>query len=176
MGKRKDMPASFDGMEERFFDAIGRIKEGKPECPELAKKARLGKLRLTVSAVALEAGAMTNGKWKGLSRTSIGHAKCRYPKVYAAIMAEEDAVPGKNDLRSINRDLRGQNRDLEHKLKLALVEQAALYRQMEAREKEVKDKLDEIARVQARGNRSADSTPVTPIRSNIAAIRNKEKE
>jgi hypothetical protein len=176
MGKRKDMPVSFDGMEERFFNAIGRIKEGKPECPELAKKAWIGKLRLTVSAVALEAGAMTNGKWKGLSRTSIGHTKCRYPKVYAAIMGEDDAVPDKSDLRSINRDLREKNRDLERQLKLALAEQAALYRQREAREKEVKDKLGEIARVQARGNRSADSMAMTPIRSNIAAIRNKEKE
>lgn len=171
MGKRKDLPASYDGMEKRFFDAIERIKQGKPECPELAKKAKLGKLKLTVSAVALEAGATNNGKWVGLSRTPIAHVGCRYPKVYAAIKNEAAPVPEKRDLRSINQNLREQNHDLKHKWKLALSEQAALYRQMEAREKEVKAKLGEIERMQARGNRSADSMPLTPIGANVSSIR-----
>ena len=44
MGKRKDLPASFEGMEKRFFEAINRIKDGNPVCPALIKKAKLGKL------------------------------------------------------------------------------------------------------------------------------------
>lgn len=39
-GKRKDLPASYEGMEKRFLDAIERLKEGKPLCPELQKKPR----------------------------------------------------------------------------------------------------------------------------------------
>jgi hypothetical protein len=30
-GKRKDLPASYEGMEKRFLDAIKRLEEGNPE-------------------------------------------------------------------------------------------------------------------------------------------------
>lgn len=177
MGKRKDLPASFDSMERRFMDAIERINEGEPLCPELADKAKIGKLKLTVSGVALEAGGFVDGKWKGVSRTLIGHAKCRYPSVHAKITRKDETVAGNNnDLRSINRNLREQNRELERRWKLAISEMGAMSRKMEAREKEIVDKIEETVRVQARGGRNANSMHEMVIGDNISSIRKSKRD
>lgn len=175
MGKRRDLPASFESMQKRFMDAIERIASSEPQCPVLMEKAKLGKLKLTVTGVALEAGGFVDGKWKGLSRTLIGHVGCRYPKVHARITNKDETTSSqRSDLRSINRDLREQNRDLERRWKLAISEMGAMARKMEAREKEVADKLDENMRVQARGSNSPNAMQTVSIGKNISSIRKRK--
>jgi hypothetical protein len=167
MGKRRDLPASYRGMEERFEKAIERIKDGTPLCPDLAAKAKKEKLRLTVSAVALEAGSSGDGEWKGLSRTLIGHATCRYPKIYNLIIDGDGQSSVSEDLRSINRDLRIQNRDLEYKLKLAVSEMGAMAIRMEGLEKDVVKRVNTALRRQARGENNPNNMPTQSVGENV---------
>lgn len=171
MGKRSDMPRSFEEMEQRYLLAIERIRKGSPLCPELAEKAKLGKLTLTVSTVALEAGNFVDEKWKGLSRTSIGYAGCRYSRVYLAIVNKGKSGQTAKGQTKLNEELRQQNSKLERRCRLLISEMGAMARRMEAKEKEVKDKLDEIMRKQARGDRHAETMPTVHIGENVSSFR-----
>jgi hypothetical protein len=163
-GKRKDLPASYEGMEKRFMEAIERLKEGNPLCPELQKKAKAGKLRVDVSAVALEAGGPDEkGIWRGLSRTLIGHDKCRYPKVREEIRKGKMGEPGEYDLKNVNSKLRERNRQLERINKQLLSTCAAMRVRMNKLEGAVKEKLEKLQREQHRGNRPVHQAPTLVV-------------
>jgi hypothetical protein len=163
-GKRKDLPASYEGMEKRFLDAIERLKEGKALCPELQKKAKAGKLRVDVSAVALEAGGPDEkGGWRGLSRTLIGHDNCRYPKVREEIRKGKEAEPGEYDLKNVNSKLRERNRQLEQINKQLLSTCAAMRVRMNTLESAVKKKIEELQREQHRGKRLVHHAPTLVV-------------
>jgi hypothetical protein len=163
-GKRKDLPASYEGMEKRFLDAIERLKEGKPLCPELQKKAKAGKLRVDVSAVALEAGgADEKGGWRGLSRTLIGHDNCRYPKVREEIRKGKEGEPGEYDLKNVNGRLRERNRELEKLNKQLLSTSAAMLVRMNKLEDAVKLEIEKLQREQHRGNRPVHQVPTLVV-------------
>lgn len=163
-GKRKDLPASYEGMEKRFLDAIERLKEGKPMCAELQKKAKAGKLRVDVSAVALEAGGPDEkGVWRGLSRTLIGHDNCRYSKVREEIQRGRDGEPGEYDLKNVNSKLRERNRQLEKVNKQLLSTCAAMRVRMNKLESVVKEEIEKLQREQRRGNRSVHQAPTLVI-------------
>jgi hypothetical protein len=164
-GKRKDLPASYEGMEKRFLDAIQRLKEGNPECPELQKKAKAGKLRVgDVSAVALEAGGPDEkGVWRGLSRTLIGHDNCRYPKVRGEIRKAKEGEPGEYDLKNINSKLREKNRQLQKTNKQLLSTCAAMRVRMNKLENAVKEKIEKLQREQNRGNRPVHQAPTLVV-------------
>lgn len=163
-GKRKDLPASYEGMEKRFLDAIERLKEGNPECPELQKKAKAGKLRVDVSAVALEAGGPDEkGVWRGLSRTLIGHDNCRYSKVREEIRKGKEGEPGEYDLKNVNSKLRERNRQLEIINKQLLSTCAAMRVRMNKLESAVKKKIEELQREQHRGNRPVHQAPTLVV-------------
>jgi predicted metal-dependent hydrolase len=164
-GKRKDLPASYEGMEKRFLDAIERLKEGKPVCPELQKKAKAGKLRVSdVSAVALEAGGPDEkGVWRGLSRTLIGHDNCRYPKVREKIRKAKEGEPGEYDLKNINSTLRERNRQLEKTNKQLLSSCAAMLVRMNKLESAVKEEVKKLQREQHRGDRPVHQAPTLVV-------------
>lgn len=164
-GKRKDLPASYEGMENRFLDAITRLKEGKPLCPELQKKAKAGKLRVgDVSAVALEAGGPDEkGVWRGLSRTLIGHDNCRYPKVREEIRKAKVGEPGEYDLKNINSKLRERNRQLEKTNKQLLSTCAAMRLRMNKLESAVRLEIEKLQREQHRGNRPVHQAPTLVV-------------
>lgn len=163
-GKRKDLPASYEGMEKRFLDAIERLKEGNPECPDLQKKAKTGKLRVDVSAAALEAGGPDEkGVWRGLSRTLIGHDKCRYPKAREEIRKGKEGEPGEYDLKNVNSRLRERNRQLEKMNKQLLSTCAAMRVRMNKLESAVKVEMEKLQREQHRGNRPVHQAPTLVV-------------
>lgn len=67
-----------DAIEQELLAALDRLKAGKPKNKDLLALAKEGKLRISVSTVAQEAGR---------SRTLIGHAKCQYPHVRDKILS-----------------------------------------------------------------------------------------
>jgi hypothetical protein len=164
-GKRKDLPASYEGMEKRFLDAIERLREGNPLCPELQKKAKAGKLRASdVSAVALEAGGPDEkGIWRGLSRTLIGHDNCRYPKVREEIRKGKEGEPGEYDLKNVNSKLRERNRQLERINKQLLSTCAAMRVRMNKLESAVKVEIEKLQREQHRGHRPVHQAPTLVV-------------
>jgi hypothetical protein len=163
-GKRKDLPASYEGMEKRFLDAIERVSEGNPLCPELQKKAKAGKLRVDVSAVALEAGSPDEkGSWRGLSRTLIGHDRCRYPKVREEILRRKEGKPGEYDLKNVNSKLRERNRQLEELNKQLLSTCAAMRVRMNKLEDAVKLEIEKLQREHHRGNRPVHQAPTLVV-------------
>lgn len=143
-GKRKDLPTSFEGMEEHLINAWQRIKAGHPESPRLLELAKKGRLKASPTSVAEEAG---------VSRTLIGFENCRYAAVRRKILGEKLPVRAPTDMRSINSELRQLNKSLEQRLKVSLSAQAAMLNRMRKLELEYNDKVDEIARVKARGQR-----------------------
>lgn len=66
-------------VEQSLWRALDRLKSGKPSDPRLVKCNQQGILKLSIAAVAQE---------DGRSRTLIGHDKCTYPAVRAAILAQ----------------------------------------------------------------------------------------
>lgn len=149
-GKRKDLPTTAEGMEQYLLDAWARVKEGRPNNPELALRAKQGKLRANPTTVSEEAG---------VSRTLIGYDDCRYPDVRRKIQgkdvaAEELPVRVPTDMRTINADLREINRTLEQRLKVSLSEQAAMLNRMQKLETEYNDKVKEIKRIRSRADRN----------------------
>jgi len=151
-------------MEKRFLDAIARLKEGKLVCPDLQRKAKAGKLRVDVSAVALEAGGPDEkGIWRGLSRTLIGHDNCRYPKVREEIRKGKHGDPGEYDLKNVNSRLRERNRQLEKMNKQLLSTCAAMRVRMNKLESAVKEEIEKLQREQHRGNRPVHQAPTLVI-------------
>lgn len=163
-GKRTDLPASYEGMERRFLDAIERLREGKPLCPELRKRAKVSKLRVNVSAVALEAGGPDEkGGWRELSRTLIGHDNCRYPKVREEILKGREGDPGEYDLKNINSKLRERNRELEKMNKQLLSACAAMRVRMSKLDNAVKAEIEKLQREHHRGNRPLHQAPTLVV-------------
>jgi len=163
-GKRKDLPASYEDMEKRFLEAIKRLREGNPTCPELQEKAKAGVLRVTVTAVALEAGSPDErGRWRGLSRTLIGHDNCRYPKVREEILKGRKGNLGEYDLKNINSRLRERNRQLTKENKLLLSTSAAMVIRMNALDNAVGEQIKRLQREQHRGIRPVHQAPILVV-------------
>lgn len=72
-----------DPIEKEFSDALTRLQQGRPRHTKLAKLVERGVARINIANVALEAGH---------SRTLIGHANCKYPKVRASILAAKKPI------------------------------------------------------------------------------------
>ncbi|PKB24103.1 hypothetical protein [Janthinobacterium sp. 64] len=149
-GKRKDLPATREGMEQYLLAAVARVKEGSPENPDLAVLAKKGKLKANPTTVAKEAG---------VSRSLFAYKECRYPNVRRAICgkdAADDQLPIRvpTDMRAINADLKQINRILEQRLRVSISEQAAMLNRMRKLENEYHDKAAEIKRIESRADRS----------------------
>ena len=72
MPLRRPQAPAIDEIEQHFIEAINRLRESAPTHKILKKLNDEGRLKITISNVALEAGH---------SRTLIGMDKCKYPRV-----------------------------------------------------------------------------------------------
>lgn len=105
-----------------FEMALERLLEGKPTNKKLREQARAQKLRITVAAVALEAGH---------SRTLIGSEDCRFPQIRDRIL---DISRGKDQpVTTVTRlatSLRATNAQLRAEVKVLRSQQALMLARM----------------------------------------------
>lgn len=106
-----------DPIESEFLAAISRIQSGTPSNKELLADKMAGKLRLSVSSVAKEAGR---------SRTLIGHKGCRYPKIRDIIQGANSEPTSPTSLRDALEKSRAEVADLKKKLALSQSHNASL--------------------------------------------------
>jgi hypothetical protein len=107
--------AARDALEE----ALVRLRLGKPRNPLLAAVAAQGKLKVTVTTVAKEAG---------VSRTSIGVENCRFPDIRTRILlgdAGNEPRPVKGLTAEVQR-LRVANAELRRQVETLQSQQAVM--------------------------------------------------
>lgn len=132
------------GVEKELMDALKRLEDGKPNNPDLLKKARLKKLRINATTVAKEAGR---------ARTLIGHDGCAYPRVRAAIKRHEEPGGPSTSFEDVNRSLREQNAELRKTVLIAASRLAAMIRRMDAVDKAAAEAVKKAKREAAnKGN------------------------
>jgi hypothetical protein len=129
------------------LQSVQQSQADHPQHPKLIEQAKKGRLKVTISSVALEAG---------VSRTLIGFDGCRYMEVRKKILGVNEAIPVRapTDMRTINANLREVNKVLEQRFKMVLSENAALLIRMGRLEREFEDKAEEIQRINNRGKRN----------------------
>ena len=98
MLRRKPSSPPIDPIEQDFKEALRRLEEGLPTNRLLKSVKEKGRLKITISNVALEAGR---------SRTLIALEKCRYPLVRELI---KQAKSGKSEVPTTHTELIGKLR------------------------------------------------------------------
>lgn len=161
-GRRKDLPGSREGMEKYLFEALERLKAGKPRHPDLLKKAKLKKLKVNAPSLALEADC---------SITLFNHEGCNYPKVRQALLEIRQPVAKSTDLLSINRRLREEKKELEDRVALLQTENAALVMARLRAKKEYEEKLQEEINRLANKGRGAYELASPPPREAAKVLR-----
>ncbi|MCB4824268.1 hypothetical protein [Roseicella aerolata] len=126
-----------EGVERDFLEALERLKAKRPTNPELARLAKLGRLRITISTVAREAGR---------SRTLIGHDGCRYPRARAAVVAAMEPVVEPRTTEDALLRLREEVANLQRALKLRDSVNAALVLRMARVEEAAKERVGRAER------------------------------
>jgi len=91
-GRKSEAPAQ-DGIEKDFLDALHRLQEGEPKNKALKRLKAKGRVKITITNVAIEAGR---------SRTLIAMEKCRYPRVREMIKLAKE---GKNSIPTTHTEL-----------------------------------------------------------------------
>ena len=122
--KRARPPA--DRVAQELMAALERLQAGSPQNPDLARKAKLGRLKINFSTVAQEAGR---------SRTLIAYENCRYPRVRAAVQAAMEPVVETRTTADVILRLRQENAELRKALKQSDSVNAALILRLRAIEK-----------------------------------------
>lgn len=137
-----------DQVEKDFLSALERLQAGKPRDRELHDAAKAGKLRISVTTVAKEAGH---------SRTLIGHKGCKYPAVRDRIVALKTDPANPTRLQDIVAARRQDVARLSRELKLSQSQVAALVvRNLHLEQ--------EVARLTRATNRTPSVGNVTPLR------------
>lgn len=122
-----------DGIEQDLLAALDRLKAGKPKNKDLLVLAKQGKLRISVSTVALEAGR---------SRTLIGHAKCQYPHVRDKVLAMRHGEGEPTRLQDVLANKRHETTRLKREMQNLASHCAALI----VRAAQMQEKNDELER------------------------------
>lgn len=100
----KPNPA-WGNVETRLRQAIWNIERGTPTAPELQAAALAGRLRVSVTTVAKEAG---------VSRTLIGHDECPYPDVRSDVLKHKVSKVAELERRVL--ELQGEVKELRRLL------------------------------------------------------------
>jgi hypothetical protein len=129
---QQDDTESWSPIEREFLEALQRIQSGTPKDRDLAKKAKAGTLKISVTSVAKEAGR---------SRTLIGHDECRYSRVRQRVIVAMKPVVEPRTAQDVIKRLREDNADLRAQLILARSQNAALIRRMVALETAAKREI-----------------------------------
>ncbi|WP_087129132.1 hypothetical protein [Caballeronia concitans] len=152
------MTAQKSRVEQDLVDAFERLKNGTPKDPRLAKKAKIGGLRINPSTVAQEAGC---------SRTLIGLEDCRYPTIRKSILEYKDSVAKPaSSFEEINRELRRENHTLRNAVAVAATRIAAMILQRDETVAKAKQDVDEVKRQLSHaleGKKVKASANVSPI-------------
>jgi hypothetical protein len=132
-----------DRIEGDFLEAIDRLIVGAPLNPSLAKRVKLGTLKVNMSAVAQEAGH---------SRTLIGHDGCKYPRVRARVIGLHAPATEALNAEGVIRRLREENAELRKKLVLRDTENAVLIRRLRQLETAAQREIRKAKRTANRDN------------------------
>lgn len=147
MPRKPKTPTPMNKTERELMEALDRVKRGEPKNKKLAKLQAAGKLKVSLSGVALESGH---------SRTLIGTKDCDYPRVRAAVLA--DMQPLERSEPTTARDvinlLRQDIQTLRIQLHKRDSENAALIRRIRKVETNALAEIREAKRAQERGNRN----------------------
>ena len=103
--------------EQAFEAALARLVTNQPQHPDLQAKVATGKLRISFSTVAKEAGR---------SRTLIGHEGCTYPGIRRRILELMEESPRARAARELFKKTATRNSDLNQRLAAQESIQAAL--------------------------------------------------
>jgi hypothetical protein len=157
------MEAREKKVETALLSALKRLQDGNPDNPSLARKAKLGKLRINPSTVAQEAGC---------SRTLIGHDGCAYSEIRKQILKGRDTtVKPATSFEDINRNLRHENRNLKDAVNLSMSRVAAMLLQRDETLAEAELNVDEVKRQLAHVLEMQGAEP----KANVHPISNRKK-
>src|ERR1039457_1773312 len=94
---RKDQKSPLGQVEQEILNALQRLVDGKPNHPDMIRKAKRKQLKINISNVAKEAHH---------SRTLISHDGCAYPRARAAVLSYSEPVAEPTSMAEVNRSLR----------------------------------------------------------------------
>jgi hypothetical protein len=137
MSRKLTLVPPIDPIERDFLDALDRLEAGAPLNSALAKRAKLGTLKINMSSVAQEAGH---------SRTLIGHDGCKYPQVRGKVTGFKTPLTEGATAEDVIRRLREENAELRKKLVLRDTESAALIVRLRQLETSTRREIKQIKR------------------------------
>ncbi|MHA3013452.1 hypothetical protein E6A55_04165 [Cupriavidus necator H16] len=130
---------SGDSIEQEFLDALARLQIGKPKTKKMKDRLAAGKMKITISNVAVEAGR---------SRTLIGLDKnCRYPVVREKIREAKEKPSLPTTHTEIIQRLRAEKLELQVEVRKLRAEATAHYFARVKAEKELEQERARAARV-----------------------------
>jgi len=144
------VPAT-DPVEKDFLLALERLQAGKPKDKKLLAAAKAGKLRISITTVAAEAGH---------SRTLIGHKGCKYPSVRDRVLGLKTDPANPTRLQDIVAARRQDVARLSRELKLSQSQNAALVVRVLRLEQEVQRLSRECERLRRQSPNHADKVVV----------------
>jgi hypothetical protein len=119
-------------------NAIQRLEDGQPTDTRLLRLARLGRLRIGPSTVAIEAGC---------PRDYISHETCRFPDLYLEIKALRHPVAKPRSLPDVSLKVRQRNKELLDSSRVARLKLMEVITWAEDKAKEYDQKLGELNRL-----------------------------
>ncbi|ONH84209.1 hypothetical protein APZ41_005175 [Roseomonas mucosa] len=124
---------------EALEEALVRLRIGKPTNPKLAELAVRGKLKVTVTTVAAEAG---------VSRTLVGVENCRFPDIRRRILEGDDGKEQRpvKGVSAVVRQLRADNAELRRQVQVLRSQQAITLARMLEAERIAQLARDDLAR------------------------------
>jgi len=125
--KQSNRRASIQSIEKEFHEAIDRLVNTRPRAQKLKRMVKEGRLKISPTTVALEAGR---------SRTLIAMENCRLPSVRSRIREVSRKGNGQRSARDVSRSLRKEVIDLKLQLSRALEAQAEHFLAREKAERE----------------------------------------
>ena len=138
MSGRKGPRAPTATVRRNLEAALQRLLDGRPRNKDLREAASRGKLRVTVAAVALEAGH---------SRTLIGSDECRFPDIRARIIdAGKDERQPVTTVTRLANSMRARNAELRAEVQALRSVQAAMLARVVEAERRLEMAERELAR------------------------------
>lgn len=129
--------------EKDFQAAIRRLLAKKPKHPELVAALEAGRLRISISSVAKEAGR---------ARTLISHAQCDLPEIRNLVLSLMNSPADRKSSVQTITDLRREVSSLKEQLAMARSENVALLRRMERIDSYARKAIQQAERLVTRAN------------------------
>ncbi|MFM0658036.1 hypothetical protein [Paraburkholderia sediminicola] len=134
---KETAPRSRDRAQDDLRKALDRLKSGIPQDPDLACKAKAGKLRINPTTVAKEAGR---------ARTLIGYDGCTYMNIRTEILATRERAIPTVSFDQVVQTLRADVSRLKEEVTVAMSRVAAMQLCMHANIRKAERRVAEIER------------------------------